>query len=497
MTESCFDDSTPAEASNFLKLVGKYGYCQENFTIENRPLLDPCNDLYILMCFAAVQVAIGTLQIISNPYVSGKSFFKVISCLSTSFPLLKLLKLIVKRNRNKIGNSEIADDDEDDDKLVNGMGVLGAISWIAGIIMLIIYTNTETFGTSLPNIDSERFYNSFKAAVILNLVLFVIGLLVVLLITVIFVFAFIFGDGRCETLLIFIIGLIILGCPTSFFGCIIFYGWPYSHGDCQAAIESYKGPSSNNFTITLVGNVIPELNESNYTSELELDVVTLISQKLLAGPTAECLVDDDCVEKLEVCNENFCGLRNSTHDSNTYATANNESNIKNNLFECAKGRDCGVGNTCDNGTCVPNQDGQCGSKLDCNDPGLPHCESGSCVATVAALNPYGYEFGQIFYETNCELLTDYDNPSQHQKWEFFCEYVYESDAILYNILNQNLDDGDTTTDSIECELLGLQFREFQLEMVKLSVFETDGLAITNCVIESSLILPPEKLPVKT
>ena len=59
MVESCYDDSIPAEASNFLKLVSKYGYCQ-----ENHYLLDPCYDLYVMMCIASVQIAIGSIQIL-------------------------------------------------------------------------------------------------------------------------------------------------------------------------------------------------------------------------------------------------------------------------------------------------------------------------------------------------------------------------------------------------------------------------------------------------
>ena len=59
MVESCYDDSIPAGASNFLKLVSKYGYCQ-----ENHYLLDPCYDLYVMMCIASVQIAIGSIQIL-------------------------------------------------------------------------------------------------------------------------------------------------------------------------------------------------------------------------------------------------------------------------------------------------------------------------------------------------------------------------------------------------------------------------------------------------
>merc|ERR1712131_292144 len=148
MAESCYDDSTPAGPSSFIKLVGKYGYCQDDLTLDDRSALDPCNDLYILMCFAAAQVAVGAVQILS---------------------------CVIGRLKGK--GSKVSDAEADiegtgtDDASNGGMTVLGVLSWIAGIIMLTIYTSAETFKTTLPNADSLRFFNSFKAAVILNVVL--------------------------------------------------------------------------------------------------------------------------------------------------------------------------------------------------------------------------------------------------------------------------------------------------------------------------------------
>ena len=92
MTETCYDDSIPAKASNFLKLVGKYGYCQDDSTLFNRKPLDPCHDLYILMCFAAVQIAFGSVQIIASPFRAMKSFSKIGSKLYMFFPFLKCLR---------------------------------------------------------------------------------------------------------------------------------------------------------------------------------------------------------------------------------------------------------------------------------------------------------------------------------------------------------------------------------------------------------------------
>ena len=58
MVGTCYNDSVPAGANNFLKLVSKYGYCQ-----EKHDLFDPCHDLYMMMCFASFQVALGSVQI--------------------------------------------------------------------------------------------------------------------------------------------------------------------------------------------------------------------------------------------------------------------------------------------------------------------------------------------------------------------------------------------------------------------------------------------------
>ena len=287
MAESCYDDSTPAGGSNFLKLVGKYGYCQDDLTLDDRPALDPCNDLYILMCFAAAQVAVGSVQILSC--LIGK----------------------MKGKGNKVGEAEAdVEGTGTDDASNGGMTVLGVLSWIAGIIMLTIYTSAETFGTSLPNATEERFYNSFAAAVILNIVLFAFGLLFIVTMTGIFVFTFIFKKGRLGTLFTFIFSVIVMGIAVAFYGCIAFYGWPYVHGDCKEAIQSYQGPQSNNFTVTIDGTLVAasfdeDGTEADIKKKLESDVATLIKQKLMAGPAAECLVDDDCAQIMAKCTKDL------------------------------------------------------------------------------------------------------------------------------------------------------------------------------------------------
>jgi len=471
MAESCYDDSTPAGASNFLKLVGKYGYCQDDLTLDGRPQLDPCNDLYILMCFAAAQVAVGSVQILS--------------CLIGKM-----------KGKSKVGDAEAdVEGTGTDDASNGGMTVLGVLSWIAGIIMLTIYTSAETFGTSLPNMTPERFYNSFQAAVILNVVLFAFGLLFIVTMTGIFVFSFIFKKGRLGTLFTFIFSVIVMGIAVAFYGCIAFYGLPYAHGDCKTAITEYKGPSSNNFTVTIDGTIsgagiVRDGTERNITRELEMDVTNLINQKLMAGPGAECLVDDDCEKQFAVCTKDYlCEIESSTEKfENTTQTPEPQ---------CAKGRDCGDGSggfTCNTQKqCVANEKGKCGSKLDCTEEGKPNCDakSGACVASVPATNAYGNEYGRIFYDTNCKLQTDAARDTEN--WDFFCEYVYESDAILHNYLSQ-IDDGEGDAsyafDTIECKLLELQFRDFQLETVKLSALEKTGLTVSDCVTDASLITTP-------
>ena len=87
MIVTCYNDSIPAGASNFLKLVSKYGYCQ-----ENQYLLDPCHDLYVMMCFASVQVAIGSVQILQAIIGRMKSGSKVADTteMNTSGPKFSL-----------------------------------------------------------------------------------------------------------------------------------------------------------------------------------------------------------------------------------------------------------------------------------------------------------------------------------------------------------------------------------------------------------------------
>jgi len=169
--------------------------------------------------------------------------------------------------------------------------------------------------------------------------------------------------------------------------------------------------------------------------------------------------------------------------------------------ECAKGLDCDPGHTCNkNKECVANEGTKCGSKRDCLEFGKPNCVEGACVASVPALNDYGNEYGRIFYETSCTLQTD--STREAGPWEFVCEYQYEADAIVHNIVDEEEEEEEANGDdasydaeydytNIECKLLNLQFRDFQVETVKLEALEKEGLKVSQCIIEDSVIPTPE------
>ena len=499
MAESCYDDSVPAQPWNFIKLVTKYGFCQDTLgtpgdIIDGQPreVLDPCNDLYILMCFAAAQVAVGSVQILSC--IIGKM-----------------------KNKNKVGSEEGVSDVDGtgaDDASNGGMTVLGVLSWIAGIIMLSIYTSVENFETSLPNSGSLRFYNSFKAAVILNVVLFSFGLLFILTITGIFVFSFIFKKGRLGTLFTFIFSVIIMGIATSFYGCIAYYGWPYVHGDCLTQIEKYEnGTSTNTVTLTIDTNwLLTEIDVDANKTVIENDLKAILEQKWYAGPQAECMVDDDCEVVMDVCNSGICGTvpptttttttKSTTKASGTIRRAKNDGNSPVPDPVCAKGLDCGKGKTCKNGQCEANAVGTCGSRLDCKIDEIcaPQEENQppTCGKRLPELNPFYYEYGQYFYNTNCTLNQQSDS-IRTGELKLSCEFEFEADAIIYRIehpLEDGSDEGNGdafySDDSLECNLLDQQFRQFQLDMLTLKAFEGEKLALNDCSVEQSV--KPTPLP---
>ena len=181
----------------------------------------------------------------------------------------------------------------------------------------------------------------------------------------IFVFKFIFQKERCKTLFVFIFSAIIMGIATTFYGCIAFYGWPYVHGDCKTAIQEYKGFVSNKITFTLDPSMLQENINSNIASNvtsIQNDLNAIFQQKWMAGPKIECLVDDDCHVRMQLCISGTCGW-----PMMTYKDSVAQEMQQNTQVECAKGRDCGPGYTCKTGNCVKNRYyDECGSKLDCS-----------------------------------------------------------------------------------------------------------------------------------
>jgi len=458
MAESCYDDSIPAGASNFLKLVGKYGYCQDIYADGNDlpdlidgdilppKVLDPCHDLYILMCFAAAQVAVGSVQILSS--------------------LIGRIK-----GKSKVGEAEADVDGTDTSTASNGgVSILGVLSWIAGIIMITIYTHAEAFGTNLGNTSSIRFYNSFVAAVWMNVVLFALGLLFIVTLTGIFVFSFIFRKGRLTTLFTFIFSVIVMAIATTFYGCIAYYGWPYIHGDCQAEIESYEGYASNTMTFTLEADVVLSTIDPTKPGDvatLESDIEDIIGAKLMGGASTECLVDDDCHTKFDVCDSNICKQASGTKD------------------ECVKASDCGRdgGVECENGKCksgVKFDENRCASKYDCK-AGHFCTKDSWCAASVPKVNAYGYEYGFVYYNSNCTMMEMDDQDTQ---MSFDCFFEYEADAIGTGLSN-------TADESpLECDILDLLFRSYQIDMIKLNALDSSKLnnPVDDCMVTDTGVL---------
>ena len=70
------------------------------------------------------------------------------------------------------------------------------LSWIAGIIVITIYTHTDAFMTDLSNASPERFYNSFEGAVWLNVSLAILGPLFIAIIIPIFICCLVIKKNR-------------------------------------------------------------------------------------------------------------------------------------------------------------------------------------------------------------------------------------------------------------------------------------------------------------
>ena len=282
-------------------------------------------------------------------------------------------------------------------------------------------------------------------------------------------------------------------------GLIAWYGFPYISGGCKTSIQSYQGPKSNYVTFAidkkmLTQNLDP--NDKETLRKLEHELEMLMGHKIMAGPNVECMIDDDCHTKMEVCNrEQTCEQAELPSDA-----------------VCAKGFDCGKGEMCINGRCR-SYTGSCGSKKDCSSGRI--CgkdyllQYNTCIKRISELNAFGFEIGRIFYNPICKLIIKDSASSRSISMEFpnqlhfSCEFIYEADAISNHLLRDEdlfIRNDDTET---ECQLLHLQFRTFQIDMVDLQVLNGHLLEIFDCQVEDSLITtssPPRairRLPGRT
>ena len=257
-------------------------------------------------------------------------------------------------------------------------------------------------------------------------------------------------------------------------GLITGYGFPYISGNCKMSIQSYKGPHSNNFTVAIDKNMLTQnfdFNNKETVRKLGNELERLVGYEILGGPNVECMINDDCHTKMDVCDsDQTCQQAKLSPDA-----------------VCAKGFDCETGEMCFNGKCG-RYNGRCGSIKDC--PAGNFCDKNglqypTCRKRVPVLNAFGFNFGTIFYNPTCKLIIE-DSDTMH----FYCEFIYEADAILQSLWKNDhlfLKDDNAET---ECQLLHLQFRTFQIDMVDLQILNGYLLEISDCKVVNSIITTP-------
>ena len=126
-----------------------------------------------------------------------------------------------------VGVSEVDADGEEIETASNGsITVFGVLSWIAGLIMIIVYCRLD----DESNGNSEVLFNSFRAAIIMDMTLFSLGLITIVGLTCATVYKVVFRKNRIRTLCTFIFGLVIMSAATAFYGASAFIGWPYIQG---------------------------------------------------------------------------------------------------------------------------------------------------------------------------------------------------------------------------------------------------------------------------
>jgi len=357
--DTCFNDEQLPGVGSFAALITKYGYCEN----DGEPL-DVCGDMFILMCLAATQVAIGSLQILSA-----------------------LIGRIGRKKQVSPSAVESSDNEKSDDGFNGGMSILGILSWISGVITIVVYCKLD----DETNGDSETLYNSFRVAVIMNLVLFGLALLTVVTVLAIGVFRILFRKQRIRTIFTLLFGLIITGMAAGFYGASGLIGLQYVTGDCYDAIQEYS-PSLSTVTIN-----IDSLNIAR-ADRVEDDIEAILSSGKMVSSGVQCIDDDDCLVAKEVCGKaRLCIAATLIADDS----------------ECAKNRDCDSDKICTlesptktdllpKKVCEEKkkEEGKCIDRFDCNGE---TCVANKCVPFESTL-----AFPKTFYDVKCSKATTSD-----------------------------------------------------------------------------------------
>ena len=264
------------------------------------------------------------------------------------------------------GNDE--EDKQIDDTSNGSITVFGLLSWIAGIIIIIVYCKLD----DETNGNSETLFNSFRAAIIMDMTLFALGLFIIVSMTLAAVWRILFRKKRFKTLFMFIFGLIIMTLATGFYAAIAFVGWKYVTGDCYNELTSFE-PSSATIQLHFDSTAGQSTNEE--------DIKKILESSKMIPESYECMETIDCIGEKMICQENKCKLSES-------------------VVECVNDYDCGdvitnacsVNNTCVDGLssleCVTRN--QCQNGLDCLDG---HCQEPKVSSALA--------FPKTFYNVKC------------------------------------------------------------------------------------------------
>ena len=293
------------------------------------------------------------------------------------------------------GNDE--EDEQIDDASNGSITVFGLLSWIAGIIIIIVYSKLD----DETNGNSETLFNSFRAAIIMDMTLFALGLFIIVSMTLAAVWRILFRKKRFKTLFMFIFGLIIMTLATGFYASIAFIGWKYVTGDCYNELTSFE-PSSATIHLRFDSTAGQNSNEE--------DIKKILESGKMIPESYECMETIDCIGEKMTCQENKCKLSEY-------------------VDECVNDYDCGdvITNACSiNNTCVEGLSSlkcvtrnQCQNSLDCLDG---HCQEPRVSSALA--------FPKTFYNVTCTTSNRVD---------FECNMQYTVPTAITN--NKTEDSG--------------------------------------------------------